>query len=91
MAQAAQTFYLITSPISSRSHFFTVIDVPDKAFLMNLQNNKRLEEVLADTKATGIDLIIHFTPEKVSKRLGYQLFIESIGAKRHLVVNDSNK
>lgn len=70
---------------------FSVIDVPDIGFLTDLKNDKKLRNILKDTKSTGIELIIHFTPDKVFQSKGYQHFIESIGAKRQLIVNDSNK
>lgn len=60
-------------------------------FLTNLQNNEKLTNILNETESTGIDLIIHFTPEKVVRCEGYQHFVESIGARRQLIVNDSNK
>lgn len=73
------------------SYFLIVIDVPDIRFLLDLQNNKKLKTILDVTKSTAIDLIIHFTPDKVFKTASYQHFIDSIGAKRQLIVNERNK
>lgn len=71
--------------------FSSVIDIPDRRFLQHLQNNKELKHILEETKSTGIELIIHFTPEKIFQSKDYQRFIDSIDAKRHLIANDSNK
>lgn len=68
-----------------------VIDVPSPGFLTELQNNEKFKNLLEDAKPTGIELIVHFTPDKVFQSKDYQHFIDSIGAKRQLVVNDSNK
>lgn len=71
--------------------FLSVIDVPDRKFLDKLKHNKNLTNILDETKSTGIELIIHFTPDDVFKCKEYQDLINSINAKRQLVLNDSNK
>lgn len=68
-----------------------VLDIPNEGFLSDLTTNKKLTKVLNETKPNGVEVIIHFTPSRVFNTPKYQDFIEKIGARRHLMVNDSNK
>lgn len=70
---------------------FSVIDVPNDGFLTDLQKNEKLTNILEQNKSTGIEMMIHFTPNNVFQSEGYQNFVESVGAKRQLILNDSNK
>lgn len=70
---------------------FPVIDVPNVGFLTDLQKNEKLTNILEGNKSTGIEMMIHFTPKDVFQNEGYQNFVDSVGAKRQLILNDSNK
>lgn len=74
-------FYLIIS----------VIDVPSHGFLPNLKCIEKLKDFLAETEATGVEVIVHFTPQNIFNTEEYQHLVHAIGAKRQLVVNDQNK
>lgn len=71
--------------------FVSVVDVPNKGFLKDLATNDKLKTVLEQIKSIGVDVIVHFTPNKVFNTLRYQQFIENVDPKRNLVVNDANK
>lgn len=68
-----------------------VLDVPHKGFLKDLATNETLKSLLKQTKSTGVEVVVHFTPNAVFTSLCYQYCIENINPKRNLVVNDSNK
>lgn len=68
-----------------------MIDVANQGFLPHVRSNENLKHLLEDIKSTGIELIVHFTPENVFNTEQYQEFIGKIGAKRQLIVNDRNK
>lgn len=70
---------------------FSVIDVPNVGFLAELQKNEKLKNPLDENKSTGIEMMIHFTPANVFRIKDYQNFVDSVGAKRQLILNDSNK
>lgn len=68
-----------------------VIDIPSEGFLKDLATNQKLKTLLEKTKSTGVEVMIHFTPNSVFKTARYQNFIELVNAKRHLTLNDQNK
>lgn len=68
-----------------------MIDVPNKGFLKDMQQNLKLKQLLDDAKTTGIKAIVHFTPSEVFNTPEYQQFIESNDPDFNLIVNDSNK
>lgn len=68
-----------------------VIDIPTDGIMEKLLKNEKLTNILEETKSTGFDMMIHFTPDIVFQRKDYQQFIESVGAKRQLILNDTNK
>lgn len=68
-----------------------MIDVPNARFLPDLRCNKKLQHLLDETKPTGIEVIVHFTPQNVFDTEEYQHLIRTIGAKRQLIINDRNK
>lgn len=68
-----------------------VFDVPNDGFLPDLESNDKLKHLLSATKTTGIEVIVHFTPQNVVNTQKYQHFIRRIGAKRQLIANDGNK
>ncbi|XP_055306097.1 zinc phosphodiesterase ELAC protein 2-like [Sitodiplosis mosellana] len=71
--------------------YFIVVDIPNKGFLKELAINAKLKSQLEKIKATGVEVIVHFTPSKVFNTMRYQDFIERVNPKRNLIVNDSNK
>lgn len=69
----------------------SVIDVPNDGFLPALETNEKLKNLLEQTKSTGIEVIVQFTPQNVMNTSQYQHFLRKIGAKRQLIANDRNK
>lgn len=70
---------------------FLVIDIPSKDFLANLKDNKRIKELLDNIGPNNLDLIVHFTSDDVFKTNEYQEFISQSNAKRHSLMNDTNR
>lgn len=65
--------------------------MPNDGFLAALESNAKLKKLLEETKSTGIEVIVHFTPENVLNSEKYQNFLRTIGAKRQLIANDRNQ
>lgn len=68
-----------------------MVDLPNRAFLPTVQCNDKLHRLLDDIKPTGVEVIVHFTPEIVFNTEEYQQFIRTIGPKRQLIANDRNR
>lgn len=68
-----------------------MIDVPNDGFLPVLEANEKLKNLLDEFKSTGIEVIVHFTPQNIFNTEIYQHFVRRVGAKRQLIVNDRNK
>lgn len=68
-----------------------MIDVPNDGFLTTLESNDKLKNLLNEVKPTGIEVIVHFTPENVLNTEKYQQLVQRVGAKRQLIANDRNK
>lgn len=68
-----------------------MVDVPEEGFLKDLATNEKLKSILEETKATGVEVIVHFTPSKVFNTKRYQDFIEQVNPNRNLIANDINK
>lgn len=68
-----------------------MIDIPKDALLADVKCNEKLKRLLEENKSTGIEVIVHFTPENVFNTEQYQQLVQTISAKRQLVVNDRNK
>lgn len=65
--------------------------MPNKGFLKELVINEKLKQLMEEMKATGVEVIVHFTPSNVFNTKRYQDFIERVNPNRNLLVNDSNK
>lgn len=65
--------------------------MPNDGFLQDLTSTEKMQRVLDETKATGIEVIVHFTPQNVFNTEQYQHFMRTMDAKRHLIANDRNK
>lgn len=68
-----------------------VIDIPSKDFLADLKDNKRIKELLDNIGPNNLDVIVHFTPDHVFNTTEYQEIISQLNAKRHSLMNETNR
>lgn len=69
-----------------------MVDVPSEKFLPKLLSNERLFELLSSVDSnSGLELVVHFSPQSVCDTVEYQKFMEKTNARRHSVQNDNNK
>lgn len=69
----------------------TVLDLPTKDYLHNLESNELLLGYMADVNSTlGFDFITHFSPPEVIATPEYQKFMRSVNTVKHFAINESN-
>lgn len=69
----------------------TVLDLPNKNYLHNIESNRKLLDPLEEISANlGFDFITHFSPSDVVETPTYQQFMRSVRTKKHMAVNESN-
>lgn len=70
---------------------FTVLDLPNKDYLHNLESNEVLLGYVEEINSTlGFDFITHFSPPDVIATPEYQKFMKSINTVKHFAINESN-
>lgn len=69
----------------------SVIDVPSREYLQDLERNELLNEHIDEIKANlGMDFVAHFTSSDIIEAPEYQKFMRRINAKIHFALNETN-